>query len=195
MAQRVCPFIFGYWLACPVRRLVHKPEKIVEPYVTSGMNVLEVGPAMGFFSLPMARMVGVSGKVICVDVEARMLRVLEKRARKAGLTDIIVTRTCTADSLCVGDYEGKIDFALLFAVVHEIPEVGKLFGEVARALKAGGKCLVAEPRGHVKEKAFRETPALAERQGFELGGEPRVRWSRAAELRKKQSQPRAAEAQ
>ncbi len=37
------------------------------------MNVLDVGCRMGFFSLPVARMVGETGRVVSVDLQARMI--------------------------------------------------------------------------------------------------------------------------
>jgi 2-polyprenyl-3-methyl-5-hydroxy-6-metoxy-1,4-benzoquinol methylase len=65
MAAHVCP----WWLAWfsinnPVRRLAHNPEKIVGPYVKAGTTVLDVGCGVGWFSIPMAGMVGDQGQVI-----------------------------------------------------------------------------------------------------------------------------------
>lgn len=48
------------------------------------MTVLDVGSAMGFFSLPMAEMVGPGGKVVCIDVQLKMLQVLRRRAVEGG---------------------------------------------------------------------------------------------------------------
>jgi ubiquinone/menaquinone biosynthesis C-methylase UbiE len=60
--EHVCPWWIGYLLASPLRRLVQKPEVILRPFLSNGMRVLEVGPGMGFFTLPMARMVGSAGR-------------------------------------------------------------------------------------------------------------------------------------
>ena len=65
--EHVCPVWVGYLLASPVRKLIQNPKKLLSPYVEEGMTVLDAGCAMGFFSLPMARMVGPNGKVICGD--------------------------------------------------------------------------------------------------------------------------------
>ena len=70
----------------PLRKLVYKPENILKPYINEGMTVLEVGSGMGFFTLPMARLVGESGHVVCVDLQERMIRAVKKRARQ-GRTD------------------------------------------------------------------------------------------------------------
>ena len=50
-----------------------------------------------------------------------MIRGLIKRSIKAGVLDRIDPRICTGNSLAVADLAGKIDFALAFAVVHEVP--------------------------------------------------------------------------
>jgi ubiquinone/menaquinone biosynthesis C-methylase UbiE len=35
------------------------------------MSVLDVGCGMGFFSLPLAKLVGGTGKVVCVDLQGK----------------------------------------------------------------------------------------------------------------------------
>ncbi len=166
MENHVCPWYIGYLLASPFRRLFQHPENILNPYVKAGMTVLEIGPGMGFFSLPLAKLVGESGQVICVELQERMLNSLRKRADKAGLLWRIDTRLCTQDSLKIEDLTGKIDFALAFAVVHEIPDPKNFFVEIFNSLKKGGIVLVSEPTGHVTKEEFDETLSLAVAAGF-----------------------------
>jgi len=184
MSKRVCPYFVGYWLVNPLRRLIHNPDKILAPFVTDGMTVLDVGPAMGFFSLPLAEMVGSRGKVICADVQERMLISLQRRAAAARLADRIVPRVCRPDSLCVEDFQGNIDFALAFAVVHEIGDVPKFFAELSAVLKPGALCLVAEPKGHVSLREFEHTIAIADQKGLRRIGSTRITWSHSAVLKK-----------
>src|SRR5437867_3779272 len=77
-SHSVCPWWIGYILASPVRKLMHNPHTILAPYVNKGMTVLDFGSAMGFFSIPLAQMVGPAGKVICVDMQEKMLERLKK---------------------------------------------------------------------------------------------------------------------
>jgi hypothetical protein len=58
-----CPSWAGYLLASPIRKLLQNPNRILSPYVRAGMNVLEPGPGMGFFTLELARLVGLEGRV------------------------------------------------------------------------------------------------------------------------------------
>ena len=162
----VCPWWLGYLLASPLRRLMQDPEAILSPWVTPGMIVLEIGPGMGFFSLPLARRVGSAGRVICLDIQPRMLQRLERRASKASLRERIETRLCPPESFGLQDRPGSIDFALLFAVLHEMPDQASVWKQIHEALKPGGRVLFAEPRGHVNEKGFAQSLSQAVAQGF-----------------------------
>jgi len=184
MAHRVCPLWVGYVLACPLRRILQNPEKILAPYIKEGMKVLDVGCAMGFFGLPLAQMVGPDGKVVCVDVQEKMIQSLKKRAKKAGLSDRIETRICLSDSLDLNDLNEAIDFALASAVVHEVPDASGFFSELYQALKQAGKILVLEPKGHVSKSDFEKTVCAAQKNGFLVVGNPEIRGSRAVLLKK-----------
>lgn len=178
MAHRVCPVWVGYLLASPVRRLFENPEKLLGPYITEAMKVLDIGCAMGFFSLPLAEMVGPNGTVVCIDIQEKMIRSLQKRARKAGLSDRIQTRLCGDKSLCIDELKGQIDFALASAVVHEVPDSEVFFSQIHETIKPAGRFLLAEPRGHVSEDDFQLTVSIAEKIGFKQIERPCIRRSR-----------------
>ncbi len=175
MAHRVCPWWLGYFLASPVRRWLQDPGAIVGPFVAEGMVVLEPGPGMGFFTLPLAHRVGTKGRVVAVDLQPKMLEVLRKRAAKAGLADRIDARVCKEDRLGVEDYGGRVDFALVFAMLHEVPNSMTLLEEIYHALKPGGKVLLAEPSGHVPAKAFEASLEQARGAGFVIAERPSIR--------------------
>ena len=183
--HHICPVWVGYLLASPVRKLFQNPRKILGPYVREGMTVADIGCAMGFFSLPLAEMVGPKGRVICVDVQEKMIRSLEKRAQKAGLSGRIDTLICHEDSLGLDNIEEKIDFALACAVVHEVPDVAGFFTEIHKAMKPAGRLLVVEPNGRVSEKDFETTVSIAEQNGFTVTDTPQIKRRRAVLLERK----------
>jgi len=185
MAEHVCPWWIGYLLLSPLRRLGQNPKQILAPYVEPGFVVLDVGCGMGFFSLDMARMVGPEGKVVCADLQPKMIKALVRRASKAGVIDRIDHRVCDRKGLGLEDMGEKVDFALAFAIVHEVPDPETFFKQIHAALRPGGLCLLAEPRGHVSEKRFEETIASAKRAGLDVAGRPEIRRSRAALLNRK----------
>jgi len=166
MATHVCPWWLGYFLASPLRRLVENLDKLLDRLITPGMTVLDVGCAMGFFTLPAARMVGASGHVIAVDIQPRMISALKRRAKRRGLLDRIDTRVGTEQGLGLSDLEGKVDLVLAIHMVHEVPDRDFLMRELSQVVKNTGKMLVVEPKGHVNANEFAETVAAAERAGF-----------------------------
>lgn len=184
MAEHVCPWWLGYLLASPIRRLVQDPDKILRPYIRSGMWVLEPGPGMGFFTIPLGRLVGSAGRVFAVDIQPKMLAALERRAAKAGLKDRVITRQAQPDSLGLSDLAGRIDVVLAFAVVHEMPSVSSFFQQAAQALKSGGTILFAEPKGHVSAKMFETQLAAAAEAGLSPAEHPAIWRSHACLLRK-----------
>jgi SAM-dependent methyltransferase len=186
MSKRVCPWWLGYLLASPVRRwLSEDPTEILQPYVREGMTIFEPGPAMGFFTLELARRAGRSGRVIAVDVQPKMIAGLKRRAAKAGLQDRIDARVVAADSTAVSDLAGKVDFTLAFAMVHEMPSASRFFGEAAEVSKPGSTLLLAEPRGHVTAQEFEAELQEAAKVGFTVVERPSIRRSHAALLKKR----------
>jgi SAM-dependent methyltransferase len=184
MARLVCPWWLGYVLASPLRRLLQDPARILAPYVHEGMTVLEPGPGMGFFTLELARLVGSSGRVVVVDIQSRMLAGLKRRAARAGLLERVDSRLAAPDSMGLADLAGAVDFALAFAMVHELPAAGPFFSEVAAALKPGACLLLAEPPGHVKAARFEAELQAAAQAGLELVDRPPISRSRTALLKK-----------
>jgi len=178
----------GYLLLVPVRRLLENPWRILGPHIREGMTVLEPGSGMGYFTLPAARLAGRDGRVIAVDVEKRMLHGLRRRALRAGLDERITTWVCLEDDLGIGSLDGRVDLAIAIHVVHEAPDPAKFLEQVHRALRPGGRLLLAEPPSHVPPQRFRRIVADAERTGFEVLAPPR-RPSRQAALLVKELTP------
>ena len=175
MSTHVCPIWIGYLLASPLRRLFHNPDTILRPLMRPGMTVLDVGSAMGFFSIPAAKMVGTQGKVICVDCQPKMLEALEKRAKRAGVLSQIETRVCTTQTLDIGALHQSVDVALAIAMVHESPDPAHLLREITATLKPGGMVLIAEPKGHVTPAQIDETLGITRSLGLTVIERPNVK--------------------
>jgi 2-polyprenyl-3-methyl-5-hydroxy-6-metoxy-1,4-benzoquinol methylase len=162
----VCPWWLGYFLLNPFRKYGQDPEKIMGKYIKKGMTLIDYGSAMGYFSLPMARMTGSTGKVFCFDIQQKMLNKLMKRAKRNGLAPWIKPVLIVDDSK-LSEVNEAADFALLFAVAHEVPNREKLFINLSNMLKKDALLVFAEPRGHVKPDDFEESVAFAEKAGFQ----------------------------
>ncbi|MEN8207621.1 MAG: methyltransferase domain-containing protein [Candidatus Fermentibacteria bacterium] len=168
MAEHLCPVWVGYLLANPLRKLLDNPVTNLSPYIKEGMTVMDVGCAMGFFSIPMAEMVGPDGRVICIDLQEKMVQKLYRKAKKKNLQDSIEARVCKRDTLNVDDLSNAADFILAASVIHEVPDGASLLTELYGVLKEDGKLLVIEPGGHVSEQDFRATVDTAVKCGFTI---------------------------
>jgi 2-polyprenyl-3-methyl-5-hydroxy-6-metoxy-1,4-benzoquinol methylase len=160
-----------------LRKIFHNPEKMLQPYVAEGNTVLDIGPGMGYFSIPLARMVGEEGKVIAVDIQPEILKVLLKRAKKAGVEHQMIPHLCKNDSLGLVT---RVDFILAFWMVHEVPDQFAFFKEIKSLLKPSGKFLLSEPILHVNRAMFEETIKKAESMDFVLKERPKISLSRSA---------------
>lgn len=161
-----CPVWMHWLLASPLRRLVESPEAILGPHVTPGMTVLEPGCGFGYFSLPLARMVGPTGKVVCVDVEPAAVARLRRRAERAGLSARIAATECSPTDLGLAAHLGKIDLVTVIHAMHELEDLPGFLWQVAVLLKPKGRMLVVEPGGHVTQARFEQEKAACRGAGF-----------------------------
>lgn len=177
--KHTCPWWLCFTFDNLVRRLFQDPQQILRPYVTEGITVLDIGPGMGYFSIPLARMVGPRGKVIAVDIQPEMLRALQKRAKRAGVDERIAIHLCKADSLGLNI---EADFALAFWMLHEVSNPSSFFKEMRSVVKPSGKLLVSEPVIHVSQKMFAKNIGIAISSGFKVIAEPKIFLSRSTLL-------------
>jgi len=172
----VCPWWLARALDNPIRRLIHSPDKILGGYIEPGQTVLDLGCGSGTFTIAMAKMVGESGRVIAVDLQDEMLQMVKQKAVKEGLDSRITTHKSAPDGIGVSD---KVDFALAFYMIHEVPDADAFLMEVARLLKPSGKLLIAEPLIHISESSFKKTVDVARLAGLKPISEPKIRFSRS----------------
>jgi ubiquinone/menaquinone biosynthesis C-methylase UbiE len=187
--HHLCPVWIGWLLASPVRRLFENPREVLNGLVTPGSTVVDVGCAMGFFSLDLARLVGPSGRVVCLDIQQKMLDGLVKRARRKSLDGVIEPRLCSQEGLGLDDLAGRAELVMAFHVVHETSYPGRFLRECTAVLRPGGRLLVAEPRGHVSASDFERIVTGARDLGLERLDAPAVRKSLTALFRRPANGP------
>jgi len=173
----LCPRWLCFTFDNGLRRLVQNPERIIGRYIKEGDVVLDVGPGIGFFTIPMARIVGARGRVIAADIQESMLEGIERRAKRAGVADRIVLHLAGRDALGVTT---AADFILAFWMAHEVPDQERFYRELHAVLKEGGRFLLVEPKIHVTAKQFQTEVAKAQSAGFKLLESPSVSLSLAA---------------
>lgn len=133
----------------------------------------------------MARMAGVLGKVVCVDLQDKMIKGLVKQAEQAELLDRIDARASDGNHLGIEDIGGAVDFTLIFALIHEVPDKDRLLAKIVVAMKQHEKILIGELKGHVSRYYFDKTVSIVWEAGFEAVDHPKIPKSHAIVIRKK----------
>lgn len=134
--------------------------------------VADVGAGTGYFALPLAERL-TRGRVVCLDLEPRMLEVLGERARERNLADRVETLLMDdAGSLPLAD--ASADVALLVNLYHELDDRPRFLAELRRTLRPGGLLLASDwrPEGaadHGPRPEHRVGVAAATRE-LELAG-------------------------
>ncbi|HSQ34953.1 MAG TPA: class I SAM-dependent methyltransferase [Candidatus Binatia bacterium] len=177
--HRVCPVEEAGMLDHPLRRLYENPKRILRPFVSAGMAVLDFGCGPGFFTLEMARRVGPEGRVTTVDLQQGMLDKARAKLAQAGIADRVTFQLCRADAIGLA---GVFDFILVFHVLHEVPGQAGFLRELQGLLKPQGRVLLAEPGFHVSRTEFQGSIDNMKQAGFEVGPGPRILFSRTVVL-------------
>jgi ubiquinone/menaquinone biosynthesis C-methylase UbiE len=179
--QMLCPRWMCFTFDNAFRRMLQNPERILKPYIKKGWTVLDVGPGVGYFTIPLARLTGETGKIIAADLQPEMLATIHRRAVKAGVASRITLQQSAPDSIGINE---PVDFCLAFWMVHEVPDRARFLGEIAANLKPGGLLLLAEPRIHVTRASFETTCKIVKSVGFLPVGEPKIFLSYSVLLQK-----------
>lgn len=109
--------------------------------VKPGDVVLDLGSGAGIDLLLAAKKVGCKGKVIGVDMTPAMLARARQNVRAAGLANVEVRRGIIED-LPVED--SSVDWVISNCVINLSPEKPRVFAQIARVLKPGGRMLVSD---------------------------------------------------
>ena len=174
--QPTCPWWFLFTFDNPLRKLYQDPERILAPYIKEGNLVADLGCGMGYFSLPLARLVGEDGKVTAVDLQPQMLAGLKRRAVRVGLQDRIHLHQCAQEKIGVN---GPMDFVLAFWMVHEVHDSRSFLEQIWKMLRPGGQVLIAEPYIHVRKARFQQLQNEVIEQGFLILDNPVIGFSRS----------------
>lgn len=126
----------------PERRRWLPPEPILrEAGIPAGATALDIGAGTGFWTAPLAALVGPSGKVIATDVEPVMLEELHSLVQTEGIRNVEVVE---ATELAMPLPDDLADVAVLGFMLHEPSDPGVFLQEVSRVLKPDGRMLVVD---------------------------------------------------
>jgi len=177
----VCPWWFVRSFDNPIRRMFHDPEQIFGASVRPGMHVLDIGCGAGFNTEGLAQLVGPEGLVVAVDLQPRMLAMTKQRLEGSGLLPRTELIQSSANDLGLGTRR-RFGFAVAFWMVHEVPNVDRLFQQLRNVLEEGASLLISEPKLHVSKRAFESSVRAASRAGFKERDRPAIALSHSVLL-------------
>jgi ubiquinone/menaquinone biosynthesis C-methylase UbiE len=139
------PAFIGRLLDSNYRRRIQPPEQLIERAgIKKGMNVLDLGCGSGAFTPAIARTVGDEGKVYALDIQADMLKQLEKKLNRPENRDIKNIKLIESNTYELPFEDGSLDLVSMVTVLPEIPDRNRALAEVKRVLKPGGLLAVSE---------------------------------------------------
>ena len=125
-----------------IRRLFEHPSKSIEPYVTNGQVVADLGCGPGYYTLALAECVGPEGWVYAVDLDDEAIRELEKAADKLGCHNIEAHASSASDLSFIKD--GSVDFVLANGLLCSMADHRQsAVNEIRRILKPGGQAYLS----------------------------------------------------
>lgn len=134
------------------------PAKILrEAGVRPMMTVLDFGCGPGGFALAAARLVGPRGRVYALDINPLAIRSVSRASARKGYRNIHLLHGANTDSLD----DHSVDFAILYDILHGIPNPAPILGEIHRVLKAEGVLSVSDH--HLKQNSLQK---IVEDSGF-----------------------------
>jgi len=139
------PAFIGRLLDSGYRRRIQPPSQLIERSgIKKGMQVLDLGCGPGAFTPFIARTVGDKGKVYALDIQAEMLKQLERKLAKPENRDIKNIKLIEGNAYELPFDDNSLDLVNMITVLQEIPDRNKALHEVKRVLKPGGLFAVTE---------------------------------------------------
>jgi ubiquinone/menaquinone biosynthesis C-methylase UbiE len=151
------------WLVRPERELEENATRALQQLqLQPGMQVCDLGCGNGYWTLPMARVVGPMGKVYAVDIQPEMLQQLKARLGRARLRNV---------EPIIGDVddprlpeEVPLDLVLMVDVYHEFSHPQSMLWEIRNSLAPEGVVALLEYREEDPEVPIKPLHKMSKQQ-------------------------------
>ena len=158
--------VMGYqaagWLDRREREKEEDPAKLLAALeLKPGMVVADVGAGSGYHTFRIAPVVAPDGKVLAVDVQPQMVKLLKDRAAQKKLTNVEAIQGAEADPKLP---PGGVDVVLMVDVYHELAQPFEMGEKLVAALKPGGRLVFVEFRLEDDAVPIKAVHKMSERQ-------------------------------
>ncbi|MEP7117645.1 MAG: methyltransferase domain-containing protein [Acidobacteriota bacterium] len=132
------------WLERPEREAEEAPSKAIKALkIGAGQVVADIGAGSGYYTVRLAREVGVTGQVYATDIQPGMLGLLARNVAKANLRNVTTVLGTAEDPHLPADV---LDLALMVDVYHELAAPQVFIRRLRTALKRTGRLVLLEYR-------------------------------------------------
>jgi precorrin-6B methylase 2 len=150
------------WLERPERETEERPQLVIDAFeIKPGQTIADLGAGSGYYSFRIAPLVGEQGKVLAIDVEPRMLRIVAERARRAGIENVETVLSTAHDPNLPAN---SVDLLFMVDVYHELEFPKEMMLKVRDALKPGGRVALIEYRAEDPKVMIKDVHKMSERQ-------------------------------
>jgi ubiquinone/menaquinone biosynthesis C-methylase UbiE len=124
-----------------------KPRKSIldEVGIKEGFHVLDYGCGPGSYTMPLAELVGKSGKIYALDIHPLAIQAVRRIATKKGMANV----QTTLSDCQTGLPPDSVDVVLLYDILHDLDEPDKVLAELQRVLRPKGILSVSDH--HMKQ--------------------------------------------
>jgi SAM-dependent methyltransferase len=106
-----------------------------------GMDIADVGAGSGALAMAMAELVGNGGQVFATELDPERRADIERRVTRASVRNVHAVTAAESETRLPGSC---CDAVYLRAVFHHIASRSQFAGDVARALRPGGRVAVID---------------------------------------------------
>jgi ubiquinone/menaquinone biosynthesis C-methylase UbiE len=132
----------GFYHNDSERREWQNPKKILYSIgLKPGLQFIDIGCGIGFFTIPAAKIVGNEGRVYALDINEEAIGVIKKLAEKEGLNNL-TSRVGKAEKVTFCNYCADIVF---FGInLHDFANPEKVLINAKKMLKSQGRLIVLD---------------------------------------------------
>jgi SAM-dependent methyltransferase len=150
------------WLEREEREREERTDLLVAALqLKPGMVVADIGAGTGYLARRMAPAITPGGKVLAVDVQPEMVRMLQAMVRQSGLTQVQPLLGAEDDVKLPAN---SVDLAIMVDVYHELAFPYEVLASIIRALKPDGQLVFVEYRAEDPKVPIKALHKMSEAQ-------------------------------